>query len=56
MVELLATEDLGPNWAVTHDVSDDSHFIASEISAVEPWLVRPVRKSDCEVTDCGSHV
>ena len=56
MFEPLATEDLGPNLAVTHDVSDDSHFSASEFSASEPWLVRPVRESDCEVTDCGSHV
>ena len=44
MFEPLATEDLGPNLAVTHDVSDDSHFPASEFSASEPWLVRPVRE------------
>ena len=47
MVELLATEDLGPNFAVTHDVSDDSLFTALVLSASKPWLVEPVKEPGC---------
>ena len=48
--------DLCLNSAAIHDVSYDSAFTASESSASKPWLVRPVKGSDCKVTDCGSHV
>ena len=34
----------------------DSHLTASEIIASKSWLVRPVKESDCTVTDYGSHV
>ena len=38
------------------DLSYDFVFAALELSALKPWLVRPANKSDCTVTDCGSHV
>ena len=31
-------------------------FTSSEFGAFTPWLVRPVKESDCKVIDYGSHV
>ena len=56
MVEPPATVGLGLCSAALHDVSHDSLLTALELSAVKPWLVRPARESERQVTDRGSHV
>ena len=51
MLEPPATVDLGLNSAVAHDVSYDS-----ELGALRPWSVGPVKESGCKVLDPGSRV
>ena len=52
-VEPSATVGLSLNSAASRDASYDSPFTALELSAVNPWLVRLAKESDCTMDPCS---
>ena len=56
VVEPPVTAGLGFCSAAIHDVLFDSLFTAMELTALKPWSVRPVKETNWNVTDRGSHV